>query len=97
MSQFLSEPKSSKRRVKVELDLSNYATKAVFKIEAGVDVHKFAKIVELANSKSDVNKLDINKLKNVPNDLSNLKVKQINQMLINQHLFLLIQVNQMMQ
>ena len=28
MSEYFSEPKSSGRRVKVELDLSNYATKA---------------------------------------------------------------------
>ena len=31
MSQYFPEPKSSGRRVKVELDLSNYATKADLK------------------------------------------------------------------
>ena len=36
---------------------------------------KFAKIVHLANLKSDVNKLDIDKLKNVPTNLGNLKSK----------------------
>ena len=31
MSEYFSEPKSLERRVKVELDLSNYATKADLK------------------------------------------------------------------
>ena len=44
---------------------------------------KFAKKVELANLKSNVNKVDIDKLKNVPTNLSHLKNKVDNQMLIN--------------
>ena len=36
---------------------------------------KFAKKVELANLKSNVNKVDIDKLKNVPTNLSHLKNK----------------------
>ena len=39
------------------------------------DYSDFAKKIDLANLKSDVNKLDIDKLKNVPNNLSNLKSK----------------------
>ena len=35
----------------------------------------FAKKTDLANLKSDVDKLDINKLKTVPTNLSNLKSK----------------------
>ena len=35
----------------------------------------FTKITDLANLKSDVDKLDIDKLKNVPSNLSNLKSK----------------------
>ena len=61
--------------MKVELDLSNYATKADLKNAAGVDTSKFAKKVDLANLKSNVDKLDIYKLKNVPTNLSNLKSK----------------------
>ena len=38
-------------------------------------------LTDLANLESDVDKLDIDKLKNVPNTL---KVKQINQILENQ-------------
>ena len=36
MTEFFLEPKSSRGRVKVELDLSNYATKADLKTAAGV-------------------------------------------------------------
>ena len=53
----------------------NYATKADLKNATGVDTSKFAKKVDLANLKSNLDKLDINKLKNVPTDLSNLKSK----------------------
>ena len=37
MSEYFSEPKFSGRRVKVELDLSNYPTKSDLKNEIGVD------------------------------------------------------------
>ena len=55
--------------------MSNYATKADFKNVTGVDTSDFAIKTDLANLKSDVDKLDINKLKNVPTNLSNLKSK----------------------
>ena len=64
MSEYFPEPKSSGGKVKVELDLSNCATKADWKIAADVDTSKFAKKVDLANLKSNVDKLDIDKLKN---------------------------------
>ena len=44
MSEYFSEPKSFGRRVKVELDLSNYVMKSDFKSVTGVDTSKFAKI-----------------------------------------------------
>ena len=75
MSEYLSEPKSSGGRVKVELDLSNYAAKADLKNETGVDTSKFAKNIDLASLKSNVDKLDIDKLKNVPAKLNSLKSK----------------------
>ena len=75
MSEYFPEPKSSGEKVKVELDLSNYATKANLKNETGVDTSKFAEKVDLANVKSKVDKLDIDKLKNVPSGLSSLKSK----------------------
>ena len=75
MSQFFPKPKYSGANVKVELDLSNYARKADLKNATGVDTLDFAKKIDLANLKSDVDKLDDDKLKNVPSNLSNLKNK----------------------
>ena len=61
--------------MKDELDLSNYATKAGLKNATGADTSKLTKKVDLASLKSNVDKLDINKLKNVPSGLSSLKSK----------------------
>ena len=83
MSEYFPEPKSSGGSVKVELDLSNYATKADLKNATGVDTSRFTKKVGLANLKSNVDNLDIDQLKNVPTNLGNLKTKVDNKMLIN--------------
>ena len=56
--------------MKAELNLSNYATKANLKNATGVD-----KKTDLANLKSDVDKLDIDKLKNVTSGLRSWKSK----------------------
>ena len=75
MSKYFLEPKSLGGRAKVELDFSNHATKADLKIPTGVFTSPFAKRSDLANLKSDVDKLDIDKLKNVSTNLSTLKSK----------------------
>ena len=75
MSEYFPEPKSSGAKLKDELDLSNYATKADLKNATGVDTSKYVKKVDLANLKSNVDKLDNDELKNVPSNLSNLKSK----------------------
>ena len=59
----LNNWKKSGRRVKVELDLSNYATKANLKNATGVDTLTFARQIDLASLKSNVDKLDIDKFK----------------------------------
>ena len=61
--------------MKVELDLSNYATKADLKNTTVVDTSAFSKKTDLANLKSDVDKSDFDKLKNVPSGLKSLKRK----------------------
>ena len=61
--------------MEVEIDLLNYAVKADFKKATGVATPKFGEKVDLANLKSDVDKLDIDKFKNVTSNLSNLKGK----------------------
>ena len=58
--------------VKVELDLSNYAKKADLKNATGVDTFEFAKKVDLASLKSEIDKLDIGKLETTSVDLSKL-------------------------
>ena len=72
MSEYFPGPKSSWGKVKVELDLSNYTTKADLKNAAGVDTSKFALKVGLASLKSEVHKFDIDQLVPVPVDLSRL-------------------------
>ena len=62
------------RKNEIELDLSGYK-KADLKNAIGADTSDFAKKSNLANLKSDVDKLDTDKLKSVPNALSNLKSK----------------------
>ena len=61
--------------MKVELDLSNHATKADLKNATGVGTSQFAKTIDLASLKSNVDKSDIDKLKNVLSTFSNLKSK----------------------
>ena len=68
--------KSFGENVKVELDLFNYATKADLKNATGIDTSDFAKKTDLANLKSDLDKFNLYKLKNVPINLSNLKSKE---------------------
>ena len=75
MSGHFPKPKSLGANVKVELDLSNYGTNADLKYTAGVDTLDFTKQVNLAHLKSDIDKLDIDNLKNVPSGLSSLKSK----------------------
>ena len=73
--EYFPEPKSLGGRVNVALDLSNYATKTDLKTVTGVHASKIAKKVDLANLKSNLDKLDIDKLNIVPTNLSNLKSK----------------------
>ena len=61
--------------MKVELDLSNYATKTDLKNATGIDTSSFAKKIGLANLKSDVDELDIDKPKNILINLNTLKSK----------------------
>ena len=73
MSEYFPEPKSSRGRVKVELDLFNCDTKADLKNATGVNTSRLAKKIELAILKSNVDKLDIDQLVPVPVALSKLR------------------------
>ena len=64
--------KSSSNNIKVELDLTNYVTKTDLKNITHIDVSSFASNTNSAALKTEVDKIDIDKLKTVPVDLAKL-------------------------
>ena len=62
--------KSSSNNIKVELDLSNYATKNDLKNITPVDVSSFVSKTNLAALKTEVDKIDVDKLKTTTTDLA---------------------------
>ena len=63
--------KSSSNNIKVELDLTNYATKTDLKNITHVDVSSFASKTNLAALKTEVDKIDVDQLKTTPVELTN--------------------------
>ena len=72
MSQYFPKPSNHKENIKVEIDLYNYATKTDIKDITHADTSKFALKTNLANLKTEVDKLDIDKLAPIPADLNKL-------------------------
>ena len=73
MSQYFPKPyKSFEGNISVNVDLSNYATKSDTKNISYVDTSNFALKTNLASLKTEVNKIDIDKLVPVPVDLYKL-------------------------
>ena len=70
MSQYFPKPSNHKENIKVEIDLSNYATKKDINDITHVDTSNFALKTNLANLKTEVDKLDIDKLVPIPADLN---------------------------
>ena len=58
--------------INVKVDLSNYATRSNLKNISHIDVSSYALKSNLASLKTKVDKLDIDKLTPVPNDLTKL-------------------------
>ena len=76
MRQYFSKPHEPfGGDINVEVDLSNYATKTDIKSISHIDTSSFALKSILASLKTEVDKLDISKLKSLPTNLSNLKSK----------------------
>ena len=71
-SQYYPPYKSSSNNIKVELDLSNYATKKDINDITHVVVSGFASKTNLAALKTEVDKIDADKLKTVLVDLAKL-------------------------
>ena len=64
--------KSSSNNIKVELGLTNYATRNDLKNITHVDVSSFASKTNLAALKTEADKIDVDKLKTTPIDLDRL-------------------------
>ena len=73
MSKYSPKPSNHKETIKVEIDLSNYAQKKTdIKNITHVDNSNFVLKTNLSSLKTEVDKLDIDKLMRIPNDLSKL-------------------------
>ena len=73
MSQYFPKPyESSGKDINVKVDLSNYATKTDLKNASHVDVSSFALKSNLTSLKTEVDKIDADKLKTIPVDLAKL-------------------------
>ena len=73
MSQYFPKPYVAfSGDIKVTVDLSDYATRADIKNISHIDTLSFALKTNLANLKTEVDKLDIDKLKPLPDDVSKL-------------------------
>ena len=72
MSAYYPPYKNSSNNIKAKLDLTNYATKDDVKNITHVDVSSFASKTNLAALKTEVDKIDVDKLKTTPTDLAKL-------------------------
>ena len=72
MTQYFPPYNNSSTNIKAELDLSNYAIKDDVKNITHVNVRSYATKSNLAALKTEVDKIDIDKLKTVPDDLAKL-------------------------
>ena len=72
MSTYYPPYKSSSQNIKVELDSSNYSTKKDINDITHIDVSGFASKTNLAALKTDIDKIDTDKLKATPANLAKL-------------------------
>ena len=72
MSTYYPPYRSSSNNIKVELNLANYATKTDLKNITHVDGSTYASKTNLAALKSEVDKINVDKLKTTPTDLAKL-------------------------
>ena len=72
MSKYFPSYNNFSENVKVELDLSNYTTKKDIKDITHIDASDFASKTNLAAVKTELDKIDTDKLKTVPDDLAKL-------------------------
>ena len=75
MSYYPKSDNHARGKVKVVLDLTNYATTKELEHTTGIDTSNLAAKSHFIDLKAEVKKLDINELGNVPTNLHNLKTK----------------------
>ena len=73
MSKYFPPYNNSSENIKVELDLSNYATKKDVKDITHIDASGFSSKTNLAALKTEDDKIDTDKLKTVPDDAGRTK------------------------
>ena len=66
MSKYFPQPSSHESNIKVKIDLTNYATKADINNITHVDTSNLALKTNLPNLKTEIDKLDIDKLVPIP-------------------------------
>ena len=69
MSYFPEPYTHRENKIKFEFDLPNYARKYDLENATGVKITDLAKLAHLASLKLDVEKLDIDKLTNLPSEI----------------------------
>ena len=72
MDGYFPKPPRDCENIKIEIDLSNYATKDDIKNTTHVDTSNLALKTNLSSLKTEVDKLDIDKLVPIPADLNKL-------------------------
>ena len=73
--------------IKVKIDLSNYATKTDIKNISHVDTSSFALKTNLSSLKTEVDKLDIEKIAPIPVDLS--KISDVVKMMLLKEMYII--------
>ena len=81
MSQYLPKPYEAFGGINAKVALSNYSTKADIRNISHVDTSSFALKANLANLKTELDKLDIDQLVPVPDDVSKLSNVLTNEVL----------------
>ena len=88
---YFTEPHTNKNEIEVELNLSKYATTSKLQNATGVNTSQFAKKDDLAVLKSEIDKLEIDKVKTVTVYLS--KLSNVVKMLLNSMCIIQIKKN----
>ena len=88
MSEYFPRSRRFRRDTKVKLVLNNYVAKTDLKNVTHVDVSSFVSKTNLASLKTEVDKIDADKLKTVPVDL--VKLSNVVKMMLSKRLNIIV-------